>query len=47
MVRVEEFENEHVLNEFLIENRITREKLIDIKYTATHYVTHFLLIYEE
>lgn len=46
MVRAEEFESDYDLNKFLIENRITREQLIDIKYTATHCVTHFLLIYE-
>ena len=47
MVRVEEFEYEYDLNKFLIEHRITREQLIDIKYAATNLCTHFLLIYEE
>lgn len=47
MVRAEEFESEYDLNKFLIENKITREQLIDIKYTATSHYTHFLLIYEE
>lgn len=47
MIRAEEFENKHDLNEFLFENRITREQLIDIKYTGTGHCTHFLLIYEE
>jgi len=47
MVRVEEFENYYDLNKFLIENEITREQLIDIKYTGTHLCTHFLLIYEK
>lgn len=46
MVRAEEFESEYDLNKFLIEHRITREQLIDIKYTASHTITHFLLIYE-
>lgn len=46
MIRVEEFEYMHSLNKFLKENRITREQLIDIKYTGTGHCTHFLLIYE-
>lgn len=47
MIRAEEFESEYDLNKFLIENRITREQLIDIKYTGTSHFTYFLLIYEE
>lgn len=47
MIRVEEFEAEYDLNKFLIENEITREQLIDIKYTGTGHITHFLLIYEK
>ena len=47
MIRVEEFEAKYDLNKFLIINEITREQLIDIKYTGTSHITHFLLIYEE
>ena len=46
MVRVEEFESDYDLNKFLIEHRITREQLIDIKYTGISHCTRLLLIYE-
>ena len=47
MIEVKEFEDIYFLNKFLTENKITREQLIDIKYTGTRHCTHFLLIYEK
>jgi len=47
MIKVKEFSNYIELEEIFRVNHITREQIIDIKWSCTSHIGHGLLIYEQ
>lgn len=45
MIQVREFNYDWELNQFIIDNKISRERVIDVKFSCSRSSIHLLLIY--